>query len=450
MAEKSLAKKLTFWHIWALGVGAVVGDGIFVMVGSGAATAGPAAVLSYLIAGLLLMCVCMTCCELAVGMPVAGSLHAWSKRMLGPGFGTVAALCNASMNTIFLGSVGLATGSISNYFFMWTDDPTLSTMIWAILLLTVILVIALAGGEITGKAQLGLVAVLVGIMIAFAILGICSGKIQRENYLPFAPFGIRGIVAGIGAGVYSYMGPMSLLTTSEEVRDIKNLPKAMFWAFVTILVIYTIAIGVALGLVDYKTYGEIASPFTLAAEYAFGGAAGFIINFAAWIAAVTCLIGEIFTVSRLLYGMGKEGVVPEKFSDLNRKQVPWRGLVLAYVVGVILVVIGSIGYFENFYVMLASVASGLGATTMLLSVISSVRYKKKYPEEYKNLVWHMPAKPLAVVLALIGLAIIFYALFVNQPILFVYYVVFIIILALFNQFYSKPNSARVMGKNTQE
>ena len=448
--NNNLAKKLTFWHVWALGVGAVVGDGIFVMVGNGAEAAGPAAVLSYLVAGLLLMCVCMVCCELAVGMPVAGSLHAWSKRMLGPAFGTVAALCNATMNTVFLGSVGLATGRISNYFFMWVDDPGLSSLIWSVLLLTIVLLVAMSGGEVTGKTQLGLIVVLVGIMVAFAVLGIASGKIQRENYEPFAPFGAPGIIACIGMAVYSYMGPMSLLTTSEEIKDIRNLPKAMFWAFVTILVIYTIAIAVALGLVDYKTYGQIASPFTQAAEFAFGGAAGFAINFGAWIAAVTCLVGEIFTVSGLLFGMGREGVVPEGFTKLNKRQVPYRGLLLAYIVGIILIFVEFFGVFPNFYVMLANVASGLGATTMLLSVISTVQYQRKFPEEYRSLAWHMPAKGLVVVLALIGLAIIFYALFAADLLLFAFYIGTLAVLCLFHHFYSKPNSAKITQRKQEE
>ena len=85
----SLNKKMGFWQIWALGVGAVVGDGIFLMVASGAEQAGPSCVIAYAIAGLMLMCVCMNATELAVGMPVAGSMHDWSKRVLGPRWGAV-------------------------------------------------------------------------------------------------------------------------------------------------------------------------------------------------------------------------------------------------------------------------------------------------------------------------------------------------------------------------
>ena len=122
MEEKGLNRKMGFWQVWALGVGAVVGDGIFLMVASGAEQAGPACVISYLIAGLFLMCICMNASELAVGMPVAGSMFDWNNRILGAKWGMLAAFGNIAMNIVFLGSVGLGTGYISNYFFMWGSN----------------------------------------------------------------------------------------------------------------------------------------------------------------------------------------------------------------------------------------------------------------------------------------------------------------------------------------
>jgi len=215
MSDNKLVKKMSFWHIWALGVGAVVGDGIFLMVAQGAQAAGPSAALSYLLGGLLIMVVCMVISEMAVGMPGAGSLHTWSKRLLGPVYGMLAGLCEVSMNVIFLGSVSIAAGAISNYFFMWTNNTSTSAIIWAVLLLTAVLLIALAGGEITGRAQLILVIVLVGIMAAFAISGLFSGKIQSQNYKPFAPFGINGIWVAMGMGIYAYMGRDQTFTKSH-------------------------------------------------------------------------------------------------------------------------------------------------------------------------------------------------------------------------------------------
>ena len=177
-------KKLSFWHIWALGVGAVVGDGIFLMVAQAGQAAGPAATVAYFLAGLLIMLICMSVCELAVGMPKAGSIYHWSRRVISPAFGTLTGLCYVAMNAIFLGSVGIAAGQITNSFFQIGSNEQLSATIWTLIILTVVLGIALLGGEITGRAQLILVAALVGIMLVFIVLGLFSGRIDAANLRP--------------------------------------------------------------------------------------------------------------------------------------------------------------------------------------------------------------------------------------------------------------------------
>ena len=415
MEENKLVKKMSFWHIWALGVGAVVGDGIFLLAGQGGQVAGPAAAISYLIAGLLLMAVCMVVCEMAVGMPGAASLYIWSKRILGPMWGVIASFGELLMNVIFLGSVSLAAGSISNYFFMWTENETTSAIIWALLLLTVVTAIALMGGEITGVAQLILVIVLVGIMAAFAIGGILSGRIQPDNYKPFAPFGIKGMWVALGMGVYSYMGPLSLVTAGGEVKKITDLPKAMFWAFITFLVLYTAAIVITFGLQDYKLYGSMESPFTAAAALVFGKAAGMIVNFGAWLAVVTCLIGEIFCASRLLFGMAEDHTVPSVFGKLNKKGSPYIGIIISYIIAVLLIFMGTMGSLSGAYVMLANVGTVAGTLGMLVSVTAAWKYKDKFGEEWKNLPWHVPARGLVFAIAYIGIAIILYALWSDIP-----------------------------------
>ena len=70
------------------------------------------------------------------------------------------------------------------------------------------------------------------------------------------------MIMAICAGTYAYMGPLSLLAAAGEVKNVKIMPKAMFWAFVTIILLYAAAILVCLGLVNYKEYSTMASPFT--------------------------------------------------------------------------------------------------------------------------------------------------------------------------------------------
>lgn len=442
MSENTLGRKLTFWHIWAIGVGSVVGDGIFLLIAQGAGIAGPSALLSYGIAGLLMMIIMLVIVEMGVGMPSAGSLHTWSSRILGNGYGTVSGLSYTAMNIIFLGAVSIANGALSNYFFQWTESAQVSAIIWAVLLVSLVCGIALLGGEITGRAQLILVLVLASIMMAFSLTGILSGKIDLANYEPFIANGIPGMWAAMGMGIYAYMGPLSLVTAGDEVKKITDLPKAMFWSFITFLVMYSLAMFVMLGLVHFTEYSSLESPYTYAASQVFGGAAGLIMNLAAWIAAFTCLVGEVFAASRLLYGMGRDKVVSPKFTKTNSKNVPYVGIVTCWLIAIVIIIIGNIKALESFYLELAMVGCELGAICWIISLVSSYKYKKDFYDEWKSLSWHVPARGLLMPIAFIGWAVVMYALFSSDPPSILYSAIALVIIILFYNLYSKPNQKK--------
>ena len=440
MEESGLMKKMTFWHVWAIGVGAVVGDGIFYLVGVGASTAGPVSSLSYMLAGVVMMVIMLAMCEMPMGMPSAGSIHLWSRRIQGPGYGTVAGLSYTLMNITFLGSVSIANGIVSNYFFQWTDNAALSAAIWAVLLLLVVAGVSLAGAAIAGKAQFILVAILTSVMLIFAISGVVSGRIDPANYTPFAPFGLTGFMAATGLGLYAYMGPLALLTTGGEVKDVRVLPKAMFWAFITFLVLYTGSMIVMLGLVNYSEFGALESPFTYAAAQVWGGYAGLIMNFAAWIAAFTCLVGEMFASSRLLYGMAVEGALPQSFTKLTAKsKVPWVTILISLGIAIGLVIMANLGALSSAYVTIGMTGVGMGIVCWLITLTSAIKYKSKFPREWSGLAWKLPSKirKAIFIVAFIGIFATFFMVFSSDPIAILYVAICTAIMLIFYFLYSK-------------
>lgn len=440
MPEEKLLRKLSFWHIWAIGVGAVIGDGIFLLIGEGVKSAGPLAIIAYVLAGLLMLTVMVALGELAVGMPKAGSLHVWARRVLGPGYGTVAGLAYTAMNIIFLGSVSLANGAISNYFFQWTSDPGVSALIWAVLLVTIVAAIALSGAELTGRVQLALVGTLVTLMAIFGIVGVTNSNFTSANFHPFAPFGVKGLWMAMGMGVYAYIGPLVLLTTGEEAKKITDLPKAMIGAFLTFLVIYTFAMIALIGLVSYKEMTLLESPFTYAAELMFGRVGGVIVNLAAWIAAFTCLVGEIYGSSRLLYGMAEERVIPPIFSKVSKKtRIPWFSIVFAWIIGVLLIILGNIRAFESAYVELCMAGSEMGVIAWIICLLAAAKYKQKFPEEWEKLPWKVPARAVFIPVAFAAAFITMYALVSGDPQSILYTAVSCIVLLLVYYGYSKKH-----------
>ena len=147
-------------------------------------------------------------------------------------------------------------------------------------------------------------------------------------------------------------------------------------------------------LVDSSQYSTMESPFTTAATYVFGDFAGLVINIAAWIAAVTCLIGEIFSVSRLTHGMAVEKALPPVLAKVDKKGNPYVGVIFGYIVAVIIVLIGSFEALENFYLTIATLGSVAGTLNMTICLIASFLYKRKFPEEWANLCWHMPLRKI--------------------------------------------------------
>src|SRR5262245_44217118 len=187
--EPTLHRKLGFWGLWALGVGAVVGDGIFVLLGQGIQTAGPSAFLAFLVAGLFQLFLMIALGELAVGMPSAGAMSVWVARTAGNGWGLLAGFAFALGRVFAGGAVGLAIGRLSCRFIFPEATPVRIAM-FGVGFLTVFALCNVIGVELAIRTQLVLVILLVGLMVAFAVAGV--GSIRAENFTPFLPHGWTG------------------------------------------------------------------------------------------------------------------------------------------------------------------------------------------------------------------------------------------------------------------
>ena len=210
--------------------------------------------------------------------------------------------------------------------------------------------------------------------------------------------------------------------TAQEDRDVQKLRDA-----------YNEALAI------YSQYSTMESPFTTAATYVFGDFAGLVINIAAWIAAVTCLIGEIFSVSRLTHGMAVEKALPPVLAKVDKKGNPYVGVIFGYIVAVIIVLIGSVEALENFYLTIATLGSVAGTLNMTICLIASFLYKRKFPEEWANLCWHMPLRKITYPLAFIGCIALFISLYAGAISALIPSVIFVALIILFYLFYSSKH-----------
>lgn len=428
-------KNLKFRHLWALGVGAVVGDGIFLAIGEGIAVAGPSAIIAYVIAGLFQFFLMISLAELAIGIPSAGGMTVWVERFMGKWWGFLSGFAFALGWIIAGGSTSMALGTITAWFF-----PQLTSGIWttiyAIIFVTLCAILNIVGTAITAKTQLTLVLILTAGMSLFAVLGMKD--INAAHFSDWFPHGSSGFLSAIPMGTYAYLGAVSIVTAGEEVIDRRDLPKALIWSSLTFIIIYSISQLVLQGIIPWKEVTLDSSPFTEAANIVFGYAGAFIINFVAWLAAATTvLMGTFYTASRILFAQARSGYLPEFLGYLHPKtRTPIFAIIFIWASSVTLILIGSINP-DFIYIELTLQLTLAWIVSWTLAVVAGMLYRKYSKDEIEQLPWNQWFYPLFPVLGLVGIFVIFYGTFLNTPMTLVRGLIWMIALFIFYKIYSE-------------
>jgi len=436
--EVSLIRSMGFWQIWAIGVGAVVGDGIFLYMGQGVSAAGPSALLAFAIAGFLQMFIMVAMGELSVGMPEAGAMSVWVERYMGKFFGLLSGLTFSVGWVVLGGSISVALGRFMAY---WIPIGSLDTgtVIWAAVWFSIFCIMNIAGAAIAGISQLILVLMLVGIMVIFAVAGIIKG-VDMSQMTPFFPNGVGGFSACIPIATFAYMGAACICTSGSECKNPRDLGRALVWSSLTFIIVYCLALFVVLGTIDWKSASLDVSIFTVAAETSWGPIGGTILNFAAWLAAATCLImGTIYTPSRIFYSMAKEGYMPKVLARVNPKtKTPITGIVIIWIIGILGILAAMAFGAATFYVTLCNQAVIAWSISWGLAVIAGIYYRKDLGiERIKNEVgWHQPLYPAIPILAIIGILYVLYLCFYDMA----QVVGFVIWMGIYIIYYSRIKS----------
>ncbi|MGH2318622.1 APC family permease [Planococcus sp. SE5232] len=437
-------RTLKFWHIWALGVGAVVGDGIFLLMGQGIATAGPSSIISYLVAGLSQLFLIMALIELAIAMPNAGGMSLWVERMMGKSWGFLAGFTFAIGWIIAGGSVGLALGTITMWFF-----PGLTGSWWpaffAIFFITLFALVNILGTVFTARFQLYMVVALVGVMVVFAVIGLKD--VDLANFSPMMPYGLEGFFGAIPLGTYAYLGALTLVTAgAEAINPQRDMPRALIWASVTFIVLYSFAHFVLQGIIPWNEVTMDSSPFTVAAGQVFGVAGAFIMNIAAWIAAATCiLMGTMYAASRIFYQQARDGMLPKFLGSIHTKTyTPVNAIIVIWAITIVLILVGQINP-DFLYVELSNQLVIAWLFSWSLALIAGVLFRIKHKEEVAQLSWRQPLFPLFPILSFIGIAVILYGSFVSSIMTLVRGGIWLAVLLILFMIFNKPGSRQTEG-----
>ena len=326
-AEKSdLKKNLTAIDLAALGIGAVVGTGIFVSTGVGAHLAGPAVVLSFLVAAIVSGLCALNYAELSTMFPVAGSTYSYSY----VAFGEIVAwtigwdlmleylVSSAAVASGWSGTfVGLLKSAGINLPLAITRTPVQGGLIDlpAVAIVVFVTWVLFTGIKESKKVNNIIVLVKIGVILLFIFLGVFH--INVANYNPFAPFGWKGVMAGASIIFFAFIGFDAISTAAEEtINPKKAVPKGIAICLAVVIVLYITVALVITGMVPYQQISENnAVP---------GALQRFGINWGAALVGTGAVIGMISTLIVMLYGqirifmvMSRDGLLPKAFSHVH-------------------------------------------------------------------------------------------------------------------------------------
>jgi APA family basic amino acid/polyamine antiporter len=304
-----LKREIGLFGATALGIGAIIGSGIFIVTGIVAGIAGPAMIISVLIAGIIALFSALSVAELSAFLPEEGGTYAYAQKLISPFAGFIAGWIWIFSN-IFVGAA--VSLGFAHYFV--TLFPAIPVKGIAVIICLVFIIINYIGLKESTLLNNTLVTLKVLILLFFVAFGL--GFFNGSHLTPFAPAGIGGILSGAALIFFAYTGFARVTIMAEEVKDpVKTIPRSIFLALAISTVIYILVSVIAVGLVGASGLSQSGSPLADAIGVTGSNAAVLIISSGAMIATASVLLTTIMGISRIMFAMARTGDLP---AFLNR------------------------------------------------------------------------------------------------------------------------------------
>jgi len=309
---KELQRDLGLPSVLAISIGAMIGSGIFILPALALEIAGPAVILAYLLAGLLVVPAALSKSEMATAMPEAGGTYIYIERGMGPLLGTIAGV-GTWFSLSFKGALALVGGV--PYLLLLFDLPLKPV---ALGLATVLILINVFGAKQTGRLQLVIVVVMLAALGWFAAGS--APSVQSTNYANFFGDGLGGLLAATGLVFVSYAGLTKVASVAEEVEDPgRNIPLGILGSLAFTTVLYVAIVTVLVGVTDPGSVAGSLTPVAVAAEQTLGQAGVIAVILAAILALISTANAGILSSSRYPFAMSRDQLAPPTFSTVSER-----------------------------------------------------------------------------------------------------------------------------------
>ncbi|MBN1421451.1 MAG: amino acid permease [Planctomycetes bacterium] len=386
-----LRKGLGLIHVFSIASGAMISSGLFVLPGLAHARAGPAVVVSYLLAGLLASIGVLSIAELATAMPKAGGDYFFISRGMGPAVGTVAGLL--SWFSLSLKSAFALVGMTA---FVQLMVPA-NAHVTAILLALVFVGLNLVGVREAARFQVGLALALFALILIYVVKGLPAVTIR--HFEPFAPYGAKAVFSAVGFVFVSYGGVLKVASVAEETRNPgRTIPLGMILSLLGVSIFYTAMVFITSGVLPAEELDRSMTPISDGAAVFLGRAGRIALSIAAILAFMTTANAGIMAASRYLLALSRDSRLPAAMGRVGVKsQVPH---VAVGITGMLVV----IAVFVKLDILVEA-ASLVFMLNFILSNLSVIVLRESNLQGYRP-EFRAPLYPWLQIVGIVGLAFV--------------------------------------------
>jgi APA family basic amino acid/polyamine antiporter len=407
-SNTALRRALGLWPLVALSIGATLGTGIFVVLADAAPVAGPAVVISFVIAGVAALCSALSYAELAGSVPVSGSAYSYTYATLGELIAWVCGWCLLLEYGVSVAAVAVGWGAYLNEFFRGTIGVTIPDALAAppgeggivnipaalvVLLATAVL---LMGVRESARATVITTLLKIAVLVFFVVVALTA--FRSDNMAPFAPNGITGISIGASAVFFSFIGFDAASTAGEEARNPRrDLPRAIILSLAIVTAVYVLVAFAATGAVGPKVLGDSDASLATALRLVTSSEwPAVVLAAGAVIAIASVVLTVLYGQTRILVSMSRDGLMPRVLSQVNHRAVPARNTALVGGLVAVLAAVVPISQLAEATSIGTLVAFGL----VNIGVVVLRRTRPDLPRSFRT--------PLMPVVPLLGLALCAY------------------------------------------
>ncbi|WP_226483294.1 amino acid permease [Natrinema amylolyticum] len=307
---KELERDLGLFAVVAISIGAMIGSGIFILPGLALKTAGPAVILAYLLAGVLVLPAALSKAEMATAMPEAGGTYIYIERGMGPLLGTIAGV-GTWFSLSFKGALALVGGV--PYLLYLFDLPVKPV---ALVLAAVLVLVNLIGAKQTGRLQIVIVTVMLAAMVWFVVGGLPSTS--SAYYDGFFSKGSGGLLAATGLVFVSYAGVTKIASVAEEVENPdRNIPLGILGSLSFTTLLYVLIVVVMVGVTPPDLLSDSGVPMIHAAEATLAWPGVVAVIIAAVLALISTANAGILSSSRYPFAMARDKLAPPSLTEIH-------------------------------------------------------------------------------------------------------------------------------------